>query len=83
MTILKSLEAIILTEVAPGIGKTSIDYDEDLLEQGVIDSLGLVKLITSLEKAFGINIDDEDLVPDNFQTVNAIARLIEPQLKVN
>ena len=45
MTILENIEKVLLTEIAVGLDKKSLDPDEDLLEQAIIDSLGLMKLI--------------------------------------
>lgn len=56
------------------LGVTSpLEHDEDLLAAGLIDSQGIVALVSFLEGELAIEIGDEDLVPENFQTVNAIA----------
>jgi len=75
----EDLERIVLTEIAAGFGKNYIDPEEDLLEQGIIDSLGLIKLITFMENSFGIRIADEEIIPENFQSLNTMARLVEQQ----
>jgi acyl carrier protein len=49
-----------------------------LLENGVIDSLGLLRIVEFLESQYGVEIDDRELVPTNFATLAAIARLAEP-----
>lgn len=54
-----------------------VDDDYPLLEKHVIDSLGMVKLIGVLEEEFGIEIDDEDVVPDNWQTIASITALVD------
>jgi acyl carrier protein len=43
-----------------------------LLETGVLDSLGLLRLVVFVQERFGITVDDVDLVPENFDTVDAI-----------
>lgn len=48
--------------------------DDDLLfESGLIDSLGALTLIAQLERSFDIRIEDEELFPENFATLNRIA----------
>lgn len=79
MNILQNIEKFLLTEVAVGLDKKTLDPDEDLLEQGVIDSLGLMKLIDFIEKTFKVNISDENIVPENFQCLNSMAKLVEQQ----
>lgn len=81
MSILKNLENFLLTEIAGGLGKKSLDPDEDLLEQGIIDSLGLMKLITFMEGTFGIKILDEEIIPENFQSLNRMVTLVELQVQ--
>lgn len=43
-----------------------------LLETGVLDSLSLLRLVVFVQERFGIVVDDVDLVPENFDTVDAI-----------
>ena len=66
-----------LTEIAVDSDKKSIGPDEDLLEQGIVDSLGVIKLIVFVEDTFGIKIVDEDMVPENFQTLSLLEKFIE------
>ena len=80
MTILKNLENILLTELSVGAEKKSLDPDEDLLQQGIIDSLQLIRLISSMEKTFDIKIIDEDIIPDNFQSLNSMVKLVQQQI---
>ena len=51
--------------------------DEDLIEAGFIDSFEIVNLVVELEDIFCMDIDPEEILPDNFQTVNAIINLME------
>ena len=58
-----------------------LSYDQSLLESGAIDSVGIFELVTFLENEFGITIGDEQIVPGNFETVNAIAAFVATQSK--
>jgi acyl carrier protein len=51
--------------------------DYPLIEKHVIDSLGMLKLVSLLEERFGIEVADEDLVPTNFWTIGEIASFVE------
>ena len=77
MTDIKNIEKFLLAELAADLGKRSLDPDEDLLEQRIIDSLGILKLVTFLETAHGIRVNDEEIVPENFQSLNSMARFVE------
>jgi acyl carrier protein len=48
-----------------------------LIKTGVLDSLGLLRLISYLEDQVGVTIDDEELVISNFETLNKISELVE------
>jgi D-alanine--poly(phosphoribitol) ligase subunit 2 len=50
--------------------------DLDLLESGLVDSIGLVELIVELENAFGVSLPMEELEIDDFRSVNKLAALI-------
>jgi acyl carrier protein/dienelactone hydrolase len=58
------------------------DFEDDtsLIDAGMLDSLAVFKMVAFLEARFGIEIPDEQLVWDNFETVAAVARLVESKL---
>jgi D-alanine--poly(phosphoribitol) ligase subunit 2 len=51
-------------------------HETDLLEAGLLDSMGLVDLLMHIEKAFGITIGLEDLDVEDFRSVNSIAAVV-------
>ena len=81
MTILENLEKVLLTEIAVDLGKKSLDPNEDLLEQGIIDSLGIMKLVLFMEETYSIAVVDEEIVPENFQTVNMMVKFVEQKMQ--
>ena len=56
-----------------------IPADESLLDSGVLDSASMLVLVSFLESRFGLTISDEDLLPENFETIGAIVALVEAQ----
>ncbi|MGI9004422.1 MAG: acyl carrier protein [Pseudonocardia sp.] len=70
----------IIHEFLPDVGADDLDADYDLLTGGVIDSLGLLKVIAWLEDRFGICADEVDLDPDSFRSVQAINAFVERSL---
>jgi acyl carrier protein len=71
-----TVERFIRDELASGRGVGPIAADEDLIGGGVIDSLGIQELIAFLEHRFGITVLDEDLLPQNFQSLRSIEAFI-------
>lgn len=63
----------ILAELLPGI-----DLDSDTLaDDGFIDSMSVVNIVTELATEFDVEIGFEDLVNENFNSIDAIAALVE------
>jgi acyl carrier protein len=56
--------------------QTAVQEDTPLLEQGVLDSLLLMSFIAFLERKYGIEIPDEEVVPENFENLRSIRLLI-------
>ena len=56
---------------------SEVDEEYPLLAKGVIDSLGMLKLVSVIEEEFDLEIDDDDIVPDNWRTIRDIAGLVE------
>ncbi|MCP9455352.1 MAG: acyl carrier protein [Nitrospira sp.] len=54
-----------------------VDGDTSFLESGLIDSTGVLELVTFLEETFKIKVEDEDLIPANLDSINALTRFIQ------
>ncbi|MFP7753838.1 acyl carrier protein [Thermodesulfobacteriota bacterium B35] len=50
--------------------------DDSFLEQGIIDSTGVLELVEWLEETFNISVDDEELIPENLDSVNRLAAYV-------
>jgi acyl carrier protein len=56
--------------------------DEDsLLEKGVIDSTGVLELVAFIEEKYGITVEDEELIPENLDSIRSIAEFIRQKTK--
>ena len=64
----------ILQEVKPGAVFENVD---DLVEEGILDSLTIVELISVLEDEYEIEVTMEEFVPENFKTVDTILDMID------
>jgi acyl carrier protein len=50
------------------------------LEEGIIDSLGIIELVSFVEKKFGISVADNELLPNNFDSVSKLSSFIASKL---
>jgi acyl carrier protein len=56
-----------------------LDESENLLAAGIIDSLGILRLVSFVEEKFGIEVPDEDVTIDNFQSVKSMSDYVASQ----
>jgi acyl carrier protein len=59
-----------------GEGLDKLKNEASFLESGVIDSTGVLELVTFLEDKFSIHVDDHELVPDNLDSINRIVHFV-------
>ena len=77
MNIEKTVEKFVVEELIVGGSDTSLDPDQSLVSSGVIDSLAILRLITFIEETFGVTVEDDEVVPENFETINVIKAFVE------
>jgi len=69
----------IVNELLDGSSDRPITNTDDLIETGIIDSLGIMSLLVFVEEQFSLKISSEDLLPENFSSINSIAVLVDRQ----
>jgi acyl carrier protein len=62
-----------ITKKFPLVKKRKIREQDSLIGSGIMDSLGILDVVHYLEGEFGVQISDEELVPENFESVRSIA----------
>ncbi|GAA3010616.1 acyl carrier protein [Actinokineospora diospyrosa] len=70
----------VVAEFAPDIRADELDADYDLLANGVVDSLDLLRLIGWLGERFDLPVEDFDLAPEQFRSIRAIDAFVESAL---
>jgi acyl carrier protein len=55
---------------------SSIDDDASLSDAGVLDSMGVLEMVLFVEESLGVAIPDEDVLPEHFDTVNALTDFV-------
>lgn len=64
----------------PAAGLGGIDDDDSFLERGVIDSTGVLELLEYLESTFQIVVEDQEILPENMDSLNRIADFVHRKL---
>ena len=64
----------ILDEIRP-----EFDFSEpvDFIEEGMLDSFDIVSLVDAIENELGVSISGSDIIPENFNSVDSIMKIIE------
>lgn len=76
MTDSDKIKQYILDEFLPGVGPDELEADYDLVGNGVIDSLGLLRVVSWIGTTFAIPMDEVELVEQDFTTITSITRFV-------
>ena len=76
MTDTQTIAAFITSKLLDGADEP-IGAEDHLLQQGLVDSLGVVQLVEFLEQEFGVEIKPGDVTLKHFKTLNSIVALID------
>ncbi len=71
----KRLVAYIKDELVPGYDG-ALDAKTPLLEEGVLDSMRIMRLLSFLEEEFDVVVDTDDFDPENFESISAICDMV-------
>ena len=66
------LENYLFTNDASALG-----VDDSLLGRGIVDSTGMLEIIFFIEEQLGVKVKDEEMIPDNLDSVNKIAAFVQ------
>jgi len=58
----------------------AITHDGSLLDAGIIDSTGVLELVCFLETTFGIEVHDDEMLPENLDSIRAISNYVDRKL---
>ena len=62
--------------------RKNIPLDKSLLEMGLIDSFGVIEIISYLEKKYKIRINDNEITKEKFGSLNKMSKLVSEKLEI-
>jgi len=80
MEVNSTIRNFIMSEFKSNIQTEDISNDYSLIDSGVIDSVGIISLLNFLEKSFSVIISSDELMPENFDTINLITSFVEKKI---
>ena len=57
-----------------------LDNDASFLDAGIIDSTGVLELISFVEETYNIKVDDEEIIPENFDSLKNVSDYLEQKI---
>ncbi len=81
MNIKDLIKQFIQNEILYDKEKVALEDSTLLIDSGTIDSLGIMKLLAFLEETYSIKMNEDELIPENFESVEVISHLIEKKIK--
>ena len=80
-TIQKQIWDFILENFLYGETDNGLNETDSFLEKGIIDSTGILELIAFIEQTYEIQIEDEELIPENLDSLNNVASFVQKKLE--
>jgi acyl carrier protein len=69
-----------IVEAFPLARTRGVGHGDDLLAAGIVDSLGVLDVVAFVEREFSVTVNDEDLSPENFRSIERLAALVQGRL---
>ena len=79
MSRIETIHEFIVENFLFGDGE-QLTNETSFLDSGIIDSTGILELITFLEETYNIKIEDDELIPENLDNLNSVAKFIEQKI---
>lgn len=79
----QKIRRFILTSFLFSNDESQLKDDDSLLERGIMDSTGVLELVAFLESEFGLSVQDDELLPENLDSVSRIVAFAERKQPVS
>jgi len=75
-SIINGIREFIIDNFLFGSENEMVGPEESFMENGIIDSTGILELIEHVEETYGITVDDEELIPENLDSLTNLSKFI-------
>jgi acyl carrier protein len=80
LTVEQSIRQFVVSNFLFGDASRPLEANESFLASGIVDSTGILELVGFLEQTFGIKIEDDELVPDNLDSISVASSFVMRRL---
>ena len=60
----------------------NLDNDSSFIREGIVDSTGILQLVAFIQEQYRVVVEDEDLIPENLDSVSKVAAFVESKMKI-
>jgi len=78
----REVRQFVIDNILFGEGETQFSNDDSFLAKGLVDSMGILTLVAFVQEKYAITVADEDLVPENWDSVKRIAGFVQGKSSV-
>ena len=72
----EKVKTFIIENFLLGDSSNNLNDEDSFFEKGIIDSTGVLELVSFVEKSFNVKFEDEELIPDNLDSINKVSDFI-------
>lgn len=72
----EKIKAFVVNNFLLGVGSNTLNDNDSFLEKGIIDSTGVLELVSFIEETFNFRVEDEELIPDNLDSLDKLTSYI-------
>ena len=81
MSIATSIRGYVLENFLFTDDQTQLQDEASFLEEGIVDSTGVLELVMFVEETFAVSVEDEEIVPENFDSVTALVYYVQQKTR--
>lgn len=81
MSIESTLRSFILENFLFTQDQDALANDDSFLERGIVDSTGIMEVITFIEEEYGFTVSNAEMLPENLDSVESLARFVQQKLQ--
>ena len=73
----EKIKQFVINNFLLGASSAVLNDDDSFLEKGIVDSTGILELVSFVEETFNIKVEDEELIPDNLDSINHLVNFVQ------
>ena len=73
----EKIKTFIVNNFLLGVNSGNLNDSDSFLEKGIVDSTGILEVVSFIEESFSIKVEDEELLPDNLDSINHLVNFVQ------